>query len=285
MSDTNLAIDFDDSTAWGAYRPRGIAAMLLSACHALPPSNRKYYKIGQILRGPLKSGKPRMYDVNFESLKMRLVNQGNYCERRALTMPQYYDLEERDWLCSKLANGGNFLDIGGNVGLFSLTVAGRLRDKVQVFTVEPDPQMYQRMLFNAGQNNLHINLAAVALSDYEGDGVLELSLQQRGENTLKTGGSDAEDVLKVPVTTLLHQCQQWGVNEITAMKIDVEGHEDKILSHFMAHADKNLWPRAIVIEHVHEADSIVNKLQSVYGYTVEGETKLNLLLSLDDSEG
>ncbi|MGB0867858.1 MAG: FkbM family methyltransferase, partial [Granulosicoccaceae bacterium] len=204
-------------------------------------------------------------------------NRGNYCERRAMTLPQYYDREERDWLCEKLRDGGVFLDIGGNVGLFSLTVAGRLREKVKVFTVEPDPQMYERMLFNAKQNNLDINLATVALSDYEGEGELQLAPQQRGKNALVEGGGD-EQAIAVRVTTLLALCQEWGVEEVTAMKIDVEGHEHRILAHFMENAAQSLWPKSLVIEHVHGADSIVDMLKSRYEYQVESETKLNLLL-------
>lgn len=274
MQDT---LEFDTNTPWGGYRPTGLTAILLRLCWALPPGESKYFKIGQILRGPLKHAAPAMFDVPFESLNIRLVNRGNYCERRAMTLPQYYDREERDWLCEKLNNGGVFLDIGGNVGLFSLTVAGRLREKVKVFTVEPDPHMYERMLFNAEQNKLDINLATVALSDYEGEGKLQLSLQQRGKNALVEGGED-DQTISVRVTTLLALCQEWGVEEVTAMKIDVEGHEHKILAHFMENADESLWPKSLVIEHVHGVDSIVDILRSRYGYHVDSDTRRNLLL-------
>ena len=218
-----------------------------------------------------------MFDVRFESLKVRLVNRGNFCERRALTLPHYFDREERDWLCRKLANGGIFLDIGGNVGLFSLTVAGRLRKKVNVFTVEPDPQMYERMLYNAKLNGLDITLASVALSDYDGEGKLRLVPQQRGKNALVEDAVESEAIC-VRVTTLLSLCQEWGVEKITAMKIDVEGHEHRILAHFMENANESMWPQALVIEYVHGAGSIVEILKKRYGYRVESQTKLNLLL-------
>jgi len=287
MAETSPSVVFDDKQAWGAYRPTGLASLVLSLCHALPAGKHVYYKLGQTLRGLLKRGAPRMYDVEVESLKLRLASQGNYSERRMLTLPQYYDVQERDWLCSKLAGGGSFLDVGGNAGLFSLSIGGRLREKIDVYTVEPDPQMYQRMLFNASQNQLSIHLAPVALSDFDGEGVLELSLQQRGENSLRTEGAAESngkgEIIQVPVTTLLHQCQQWGLKQITAMKIDVEGHEDRILSHFMANAERSLWPRAIVMEHVHGAGCIVDRLLQDHGYVVEGEARRNLMLSLPKS--
>lgn len=271
---------FDTESAWGKYRPTGISALLLNLCWRLPPGSARYFKIGQLLRGPLKRAAPAMFDVPFESLKIRLVNRGNYCERRAMTLPQYYDREERDWLCAKLENGGVFLDIGGNVGLFSLTVAGRLRERVDVYTVEPDPHMYERMLYNAGQNNLNITLATVALSDYAGEGKLQLEPRQRGKNAL-VNKDDNDDIITVRVMTMLALCQEWNLEQVTAMKIDVEGHEHKILSHFMANADEALWPKALVIEHVHGANSIVDILQDQYGYRIESQTKLNLLLSRD----
>jgi hypothetical protein len=41
------------------------------------------------------------------------------------------------------------------------------------------------------------------------------------------------------------------VTHVDVLKIDVEGYEDKALLPFFATAPKQIWPKAIVIEHCH----------------------------------
>jgi FkbM family methyltransferase len=267
----------DTASPWGTYKPKGPAALILRLCHRLPAESRVYYSIIKTLRGPLRKFGVRPYDVVIENLRLRLVNRGNYCETTALFAPQFYDREEIAWLCAELSEGGTFLDIGGNVGLYSLFVAGNLNGKVDIYTVEPDPKLNARMMFNANENRLNIHLVSAALSDYEGEGALFLSTHQNGQNVLNNSGN-AEASINVRVTTLLNLCRQMGISAIRALKIDVEGHEHPILSSFFSEAEKRLWPEAMVIEHVHDKQRIVDHLLENCGYRIDGKTPRNLLL-------
>ena len=40
------------------------------------------------------------------------------------------------------------------------------------------------------------------------------------------------------------------VDHVDALKIDIEGFEDRVLTPFFKDAPQGLWPRAIVIEHL-----------------------------------
>lgn len=267
----------DITSPWGTYRPRGPAAMILGLCRRLPATSRFYYSLIKTLRGPLRKFGVRPYDVVIENLRLRLMNRGNYCETTALFAPQFYDREEIAWLCAELSEGGAFMDIGGNVGLYSLFVARRLDGKVDIFTVEPHPELNDRMMFNVRENGLSVNLVSVALSDYEGEGALALSSHQDGQNALNRSGA-ARMSINVEVTTLLNLCRRMNISAIRALKIDVEGHEYPILKHFFSNAEKTLWPQAIVIEHVHDKHNVINYLLDHGGYRIEGRTQRNLLL-------
>lgn len=271
---------FEAGKPWGALAPRGAARLLLGACHALPGSSRVWYRLGKLLRGPLRKGQPRPYDVSLRGLRLRLMNRGNFCETTALFTPKFYDVAELDWLCGRLADGGTFLDVGANVGLYSLVVAGRLGARARVHAVEPDPKLARRMRFNAAENGLEIHLHPVALSDYEGEGRLALSTVQSGQNAVVDGETQSPS-LAVQVTTLPSLCRAAGIDAITALKIDVEGHEDRILSHFFQVAGQDLWPRAILIEYVHDAANLTGRLMSDYGYREAGRTFRNLMLVRD----
>lgn len=267
----------DTKSPWGTFKPEGIAALILRLCHALPAGSPFFYSLIKTLRGPLSKFGMRPYDMVIENLRLRLVNRGNYCEKTVLFAPQFYDREEISWLCSELSEGGTFIDIGGNVGLYSLFVAGHLGDKVTVYTVEPDPKLNERMMFNVRENGLDINLASVALSDYEGEGALVLSSRESGQNSLNSSPITSGSI-NVRVTTLLNLCRQMDISAIRALKIDVEGHEYPILKRFFSDAEKKLWPEAVVIEHVYDKDNIVDHLLDHCGYRIEKRTRRNLLL-------
>ena len=71
------------------------------------------------------------FDIELWGLRLRLHPLGNGCEKNALFTPQMYDVMERDVLAQaierKLAAGASFtfVDVGANVGLYSLFVAAR----------------------------------------------------------------------------------------------------------------------------------------------------------------
>ncbi|MBN8958494.1 MAG: FkbM family methyltransferase, partial [Rhizobiales bacterium] len=72
-----------------------------------------------------------------------------------------------------------------------------------------------------------------------------------------------------------------GIDAIDALKIDIEGHEDQVLVPFFSTAPRSLWPRRVVIEHLHRAgwqhDCVADMVAR--GYAVMGKTRTNLLLS------
>lgn len=270
MKTTELSPDL----AFGHFAPRGFAAWILRACHRLPRDWPGARTLNKLLRGLIKRP-TRQFDIEVNQLKLRLRSSGNYCEKRQLFEPQFFDVDEIRWLREALAGGGVFLDIGGNIGLYSLHI-GRACPDVRIITVEPDASLSQRMLFNAANNNIQIDLAPVALSDYSGTGYLAVSAEQRGENALASEPQQGEEVT---VSTLLDLCTAKQIERICAMKIDIEGHEHLVLSHFFANAAQSMWPRYIVIEHVHDETHIVSRLQAEYGYTIEAQTSRNILLS------
>jgi hypothetical protein len=71
-----------------------------------------------------------------------------------------------------------------------------------------------------------------------------------------------------------------GVTHVDALKIDVEGFEDRVLTGFFAQAPRNLWPRAVVIEHLSrdewQNDCIADMVAR--GYTETGRNRSNTLL-------
>jgi FkbM family methyltransferase len=96
-----------------------------------------------------------------------------------------------------------------------------------------------------------INLA-VGLSNHEGTMTLYETSMASGGSTFSAGAADelrrmGIEVVEhtVPVTTLARVCEQYALEPIDLLKIDVEGHERQVLEG----ADWGRWrPRVVVIE-------------------------------------
>jgi len=292
---------FDSDNPWGKLQPQGWQRRLIRLCHRLPAGSTVAYGLNKGLRGFIKNREPRYFDVRVLDLQLRLLSRGNYCETTALYAPQFLDSIEFEWLKAALQGPSTFVDVGGNVGLYSL-VAARHNAETKIVTIEPDRQLIKRMQFNAACNQLSIQSVAVALSNYSGKGVLDTGASQSGQNQLVTESKqndgthserDAESpdkdstpsaavsstsLLDVEVTTLLDVCDSQNVETIDLMKIDIEGHEYKVLNHFIEHAPTSLYPKHMIIEHVHDADGVMDLLQRQGTYKVAATSERNSLL-------
>jgi hypothetical protein len=70
------------------------------------------------------------------------------------------------------------------------------------------------------------------------------------------------------------------LNHVHALKIDIEGFEDRVMIPFFRHAQESMWPRAIVIEHLSQnewQDDCIADM-SARGYAAIARTRSNTLL-------
>ena len=77
--------------------------------------------------------------------------------------------------------------------------------------------------------------------------------------------------------------EEAGVTKVDALKIDVEGFEDRVLTGFFAEAPQSLWPRAVVIEHLSKNEWLKDCIADMRarGYVERGRTRSNTLLLRD----
>ena len=275
-----IASSFDAAAPWGSYAPTGLSALAIRGCQSLPVSPRFFYTLNKGLRGLVKSAAPRFFDVEALGLKLRLLTRGNYCETTALFAPQFYDVAEFEWLKKNLGDNSAFIDVGGNVGLYSL-VAAHHNPSTRVIAVEPNTALTERLRFNAASNGLTVTVCETALSDYDGSGKLDTSAKQSGQNQLTTeANGNTLTGNDVNVTTLPALMDAQSVKRIDVLKIDIEGHEHRVLKYFFEHAPATLYPARIIIEHVHDQSGTVDLLSNDIGYRIEDRAARNVLLSL-----
>ena len=115
----------------------------------------------------------------------------------------------------------------------------------------------------------------------DGELLIETDGDNLGASHIVTG-KPAGNAIRVPSLRLQRILDEAGVISVDALKIDVEGYEDRALIPFFKQAARALWPRAVVIEHLSkdewQADCIADMLAR--GYAVTGKTRSNTMLIL-----
>ena len=245
-----------DPRPYGACTAGPVAGAVIAFTRALPAS-RLGKRISMPLRRPVINGLgDRGVDTTVWGARARLYPASNSCEKDALFTPQTYDMLERGILAAaidkKVASGAPFvfLDIGANVGLYSLFVASHAGGRARILAAEPQPGILDRLRFNVACNpGFDITVAPVAVTDREGEVELVLHARDAAGSRLDLGAeSVGTEVVRVPARPLAALVAEAGLSSIDALKIDVEGAEHLVLAPFLSRAARTLLPRLIVIE-------------------------------------
>jgi len=126
------------------------------------------------------------------------------------------------------------LDVGANLGIFSLLLAKRLPEN-QIHAFEPNPSTFRAMRVNFMRNccpNANAHRQAVAAHD--GEVSFHADSIHRGTThlvTLQPGdrvSNNAKAVMRVPCLTLDNFVEKRGIERISLLKVDVEGYENLV---------------------------------------------------------
>ncbi|PHQ66935.1 MAG: FkbM family methyltransferase [Robiginitomaculum sp.] len=220
----------------------------------------------------------------------RLYPRSNRCEKRAFAGVQIWDAEERAALAAALDASTIapfiFLDVGANVGLYSLILAAHAKTTgkdIRIVAFEPDPANRARLAFNIKASEANIQVLPFAISDEDGEGFMGGGDINRGEIRLQDNVDDSDEKNEQPVQikTLYGVCEEQGLSRIDAMKVDIEGHDERALTAFFERAPKALWPCLLILETGRDATTSLLELCTGHGYTITKRTGINSILVLD----
>lgn len=240
--------------AFGAYPAPVWLQAVMSLTHRLPRSalGRRAASLARSLGSRAHGG---AVDTDVLGARMRLHTRGNACEKRLLFTPHFFDPEDLAILASAITGDFVFIDVGANVGAYALFVASRAGPAATVIAVEPHPVARARLTFNVqASGHGSTRIVPSAMSDREGTTRLRILASNIGNTTIATDArARYEDGgIEVATETLLGLVQRHGLERIDAIKMDIEGHEEAVLSAFFAAAPSALWPRLLIFENNRE---------------------------------
>ena len=154
------------------------------------------------------------------------------------------------------------IDVGGNIGIYSYHM-GRLSSGV--ITFEPNP-VYAARLRRIG---LGKRLEEVALSDRAGAAELRIPLWEGAEAPgMASLDSRAvpEDILARTVQVPLRRLDDYALDNIGFIKIDVEGHEEGVLRGAMQTIERHRPTLLVEIEERHNPGGLDRIRELLAGY-------------------
>jgi len=205
---------------------------------------------------PLEKGKyffgRTLYNIfgyavySFDGIKM-LLNPLSLIDRKII-QGEDHDPEVKKLIDNELNDGGLFIDVGANIGYFSLLAA--VKKNVEVIAFEPSPRERKRLYENVALNDFNnVVIYPFALSDKPQKLALGIARDWNpGLNSFVNNlGSEQVNSIEVSCYSFDEIITAQMARRIKLIKIDVEGYEMVVLKGMKGSMD-NLKQAKFILE-------------------------------------
>ena len=259
---------------WGTFTPRGINKLL----RVLVRLGMGRGRIKKLFQKLWDSGDGEPVDIEYLGLQLRCYLGSNNIENRIILSSKIRELQELQLLKTCLDDGGTFIDIGANIGYYSLMAAKF--GATQVVAFEPNEVVRARFEFNCRQNNFSniIDIIPSALGEKNGQATMMIPTNDLGGSSLVPNKVLGKAV-SVTVQRLDDVLREKNIEGVDALKIDVEGFEYEVLSPLLE-CEVTLLPKLIIIEYVNSAcwrEDVIARLVG-RSYIIVGKNRSNMFL-------
>ena len=153
-----------------------------------------------------------------------------------------YNGPEIDFLLGALGPGGVALDIGSNIGLYSLPMARAVGSEGRVVAIDANAAMVERLTFNADASGIG-QVAAVHAAVGGSEGRVDLHIRKDDVAIVRV---EQKRQRQYPDVSACHDsCENLGIAKVDALKIDIEGYEDAALVPYLDEAEEAMRPGRI----------------------------------------
>lgn len=266
---------------WGTHSPNALQRLLIAV------TQRTVLQRGQLRASMTKLimslGRP--LDITFRDCRFRIEARNNLIETGLLTRPSYNasEIEFLQQAMGVAGVAGVAVDIGCNVGLYSLPLAQKGGAKSRILAIDANPEMTAHLVFNALASGLtNIETVTVAVGGHEARANLQIAKDNVA--IVKVEESTSGSVQMMPLTRILADA---GITRVDSLKIDIEGHEDAALVPFLQQASGDLLPTRIVIERAGPDGDYPGSVREFdrLGYQLVGRTRNNSMYELPQNCG
>lgn len=285
-------MNLDNQSAFGRYRLNPFFQALLSFAQNTS-QNWLGERLAKLIRKLILAWSKLPIDLTVGPIKMRCYLRDNYSEKKFAFMPWRFDGPERQLLLDIIPCDGTFLDIGANVGIYTLTVATHLNSSGRVVALEPNPPAFQRLCFNLSATQAgragwpKVDALQIGVSNRSCELELHtdpgnLGASSVAPNAHVVAGDSETGVVRIACKPLISILEELRIEQVDVIKIDIEGAEDTALFPYFDEAPEASLPRCLIIEnneHLWKLD--LPGLLGRKGYRVHMHTRLNTVYLRD----
>jgi FkbM family methyltransferase len=201
-----------------------------------------------------------------------------------------YDYDEMNFLLRYLRAEDSFLDIGANIGVYTLLAASKIHSG-SIYSFEVLPKNYERLKENLKLNKFEqVKTYEIAISNQTGTVALNLA---EGDSMPFITHSATDKTITVPTDTLDNLLQNQPLANLTLAKMDIEGAEIlafKGALSLLKQQRPHVWILEIndtVSNFGHQKQDLVDFLNS-YGYNLyrySADTNQLSSVSIEEQQG
>lgn len=202
-------------------------------------------------------------------------------------IPQLFDVWERAAVDKFLPRGGVFIDLGANIGAYSLWAAKRVGPTGRVLAYEAEPMNFSVLLENIAINRFErvIQAHRIGVSDTTESLMLQLndSGNSGGHSFISNVHGERGTSITVGCEPLAKLIAEADIQRVDFMKMDIEGFEQRVLSRFFSDVQVGspLRPAVILTEmyfgNEKQPDHLLLSTIEQAGYKLHGRKANNYL--------
>jgi FkbM family methyltransferase len=155
----------------------------------------------------------------------------------------YWEIFVDDILCALARPGDTFIDVGANMGYYTVKIGAKVGPEGRVYSFEPNPHVFAFLADNVKINNFQArtHLFQMAAGAEQGEVWLGFSHAEPGGGAVWEQPLGVENEMPVPVARL----DDIATMPVDLIKIDVEGFEPQALKGMRAMLERS--PDAAVV--------------------------------------
>ncbi|MCY4045929.1 MAG: FkbM family methyltransferase [Cellvibrionales bacterium] len=189
---------------------------------------------------------PLQIDGLTRQLSMKVHESGDTIVSESIKTKGIWEAYETQLLLQLLSEGDTFLDIGANIGYYSLIGAECVGESGKVFSFEPEATNFALLCDNVNHFNLkHVQTANIALSNQTGESPLYLSKNNFGDHQIFPDDKSRHSQI---ITLARADDYLAELPKAHCIKMDVQGSESAVFEGMKALISRSLPELSLIIE-------------------------------------
>ncbi len=204
---------------------RSILAIFFRVLFKIPFFKPHFFGIHKRIFLPLNLFKGVVRTVKFKKDILLKLEVSDWVQENLYFLDAYED-SELLFMKHILKDGSVFIDIGANIGLYSLVASKIVKKNGSIYAFEPYPKNREAFNENIALNNFkNIVVENFAIAEKEGEIALFYNMDNANLGMVSAYVTDLDNAVKVKTISLDNYVKNQHITKIDFIKLDIEGGE------------------------------------------------------------